>query len=110
MINGKTFGKVIVDGKTFSHDVLVLADGSIRNRLGHHTFTLEEFNLLSEQNPDVIIVCLGHSSVVKVDPKVLSAAKERGIELIMLSTPEATEKYNELSKEKKIAISVHVTC
>jgi hypothetical protein len=48
---------------------------------------------------------------MEIDEEVKNLAKERNIELIVLSTPQAIKKFNELTKAKRSVVAYfHVTC
>jgi hypothetical protein len=54
-IDGTSFGSITIDGKHYPYDIWIFADGSIRRRDRDHEFTLDEFDLLLEGNPEVVV-------------------------------------------------------
>ena len=114
------FGSIEIDGKKYGKDVLIGADGSIGKRkggflkFGSHRISREELEDLARKGgkPAVLIVGLGTSSAAKLDPGVEDWARQAGIELVAVSSAEATERYN-AEQEKgsgKVAALIHITC
>jgi hypothetical protein len=62
-----------------------------------------------EGNPAVVIIGNGQSGVLRVDSETKKAIEAKA-RLLVLRTPEAIEKFNELSKEKRVNALVHTTC
>jgi hypothetical protein len=110
------FGSIRVDGKTFSHDV-VLAEESVRKRkkgpskrfkgeLGHTPLSLEE---------DIpwgackrLIIGTGAYGRLPVMDDVKREAERRGVELVIEPTAQAIERINR-GQSRTHAI-LHVTC
>ncbi len=112
-INKTWFGGVEIDGKRY-RDVLIIGDEIVdRGKWGYfdtHTISERELEELLRGDPEVIIIGSGQSGVLEVPTEVEEKIKNKGIELIVLETPEAIEKYNELSKKKKVNALIHTTC
>jgi len=108
IINKTSFKSITIDSKTYDHDVWVFADGSIKERNRNHEFTIEEFQIITRDNPEILIIGTGQYGVVKIREEVFKAAKKRGIELVIDKTPVAIEKFNQ--EKRKKAASIHTTC
>ncbi|MBW2999412.1 hypothetical protein KY339_01965 [Candidatus Woesearchaeota archaeon] len=109
-INNTAFGSVTIDNMAYPHDVWIFVDEHIEKRDRNHDFSMEELKIIGKEKPDVIVIGTGQSGVMDVGEEVKEAAKHKGIELVIAETPEAIEKYNKLSKEKRTAAAIHVTC
>ncbi len=110
-IEGTSFGGITVEGKHYSHDVWVLADGSIRRRDRNHEFTLNEFDFLLKGKPELVIVGTGQSGCVRVDKEVAELAVKQGVKIIDDITPNALKQYNEAADAgRRVAGAFHVTC
>ena len=110
-IDGTSFGRIIVNGKCYSHDVWIFTDGSIKRRDRDHEFTLDEFDLLLEGKPELMVVGTGQSGCVRIDEDAAREANRRGIKIISAVTPNALKLYNEAVKTKRrVAGAFHVTC
>jgi hypothetical protein len=111
-IDSTSFGIIIVDGREYKHDIIIDYKGKIKEAKTkiRHLFSKDEFEELAKENPEIIIVGNGQYSAMKIDEEVKKIAKERKIELIILPTPKAIEKFNELVESKKVCAYLHVTC
>jgi hypothetical protein len=111
-IDSTSFGKIVIDGKEYKHDVIIDCKGRIKEAKTkiRHLFSKDEFEELSKENPEIIIIGNGQYSAMEVEEEVKRLAKERKIELIVLPTPEAIKKFNELGKNKRVCAYFHVTC
>ncbi len=109
IINSTSFGSITIENKTYNHDVWIFTDKTIQRRDRNHKFTLEEFNLLTKDNPEILLIGTGQYGIVNINKEVIKAAKERNIELVYDKTPVAIKKFNKLT-DKKIAAAFHTTC
>ncbi len=116
--NRTSFGSVTIDGQKYG-DILVI-EGEIENRerdnlerifgTSHLIAPFEVSKLLSGK-PDVIIIGKGQSGALQVQEEVKKKLAKGSRELIILETPQAIRKYNELAKQgRKINALIHVTC
>ena len=102
-----SFGSIIIDGKKYSRDVLILADGMVKKRkggflmFGSHGIKKEEFEELAEDRPEAIIIGTGTSGKASVAPEVEDWAKQRNLNLLVQPSYEAVTKLNELIEQKK---------
>jgi hypothetical protein len=104
------FGKVVIDGKSYG-DVLIV-DNKILERdweAGSHRISKSEVEKLLSSKVEIVIIATGQSGVLEVDVDVMKRIKASS-ELIVLETPEAIRKFNELSKNKKVNALIHTTC
>uniref|UniRef100_A0A7V4E2J1 Uncharacterized protein n=1 Tax=candidate division WOR-3 bacterium TaxID=2052148 RepID=A0A7V4E2J1_UNCW3 len=107
------FGWIVIDGKRYETDVLILADNTILNRYenftgNNHEFSIEEAKKLLNPKPEVIVVGTGQGGILKVKEETIDFLKKEKVKLIALPTPKAIEIFNKL-KEKKAAL-FHLTC
>jgi hypothetical protein len=110
-IDSTQFGSITINGKRYDHDILITPEGKIEpleTRI-RHVFSEVEFELLAKDKPEIIIIGNGQYSCLEIEEKVKNLAKKNRIELIILPTPQAIKKFNELSK-RKISAYMHVTC
>lgn len=113
MIDSTKFGEITIDGKTHYSDVFIYWDGKIEEVRTEvrHKFSRKELNFLLGKNPEVVIVGNGQYGSLEVAEDVEKTAKEKGIEFIILDTPKAIQKFDELVKGgKKVVAYIHVTC
>lgn len=107
------FGWIIIDGKKYEQDVLILANGKILNRYenfsgNNHEFSIEEAKKLLNPQPQVIVVGTGQGGILKVKEETIEFLKSTKTKLIAMPTPKAIEIFNKL-KEIKAGL-FHLTC
>lgn len=104
------FGRIIIDGKKYN-DVLIVNNGILERDwdAGSHRVGNTEAEKLLMGNPDIIIVGTGQAGVLRVDSIIIEKIRKNA-ELLILKTPEAAKKFNELSKDKKVNALIHTTC
>lgn len=106
-----SFGSITINGRIYTHDVWVLAEGEIKKRDRDHEFTIDELFELLEGKPEVIVIGTGQAGCVSVEDGVVEEAQKQGIELEIAETPEAITRYNLAVKTgKRVAAAFHVTC
>jgi len=111
-ITSYQFGKIAIEGKTYSADLIITPQEVIANwwrKEGHH-FCLDDLRRALTETPAVVITGTGAYGEMKVGEDVKVYLKEKGIELIVVDTFEAVRIYNELSSKKKVICALHLTC
>jgi hypothetical protein len=116
-INSFNFGFIVVDGKQYVYDVLILPDGTVKERehskarLGNHTIGRAEIEELAKTKPETIIVGIGTSGMATVSPDARLYGLEAKLNLVIVPSLEAVEKLNQLVDEgKRVAALIHITC
>lgn len=110
MIDSYDFGRIVIDGKRYHHDVVIFQDkiDSWWRKEGHR-LQIEDIEKVIEERPDILIVGTGNSGYMGVLPEVEEKLKSLGIELIVKKTKDACEVYNKV-KDKKVIAALHLTC
>jgi len=112
-INSTEFGYVTVDGNIYSSDVFVYWNGKIETAESdvRHLLTVKLTKKILGKNPEILLVGSGHDGYFEVSDEVMRVCQNKKIQLIVMPTPEAVEKFNELiEKNKKVIAFIHVTC
>jgi hypothetical protein len=110
------FGSIVVEGKKYRKDVLIFADGAVKKRkggflmFGSHEIKRRELEELNQGQPEVIIVGTGTDGAAHIAPEAESWAQGKNLSLLVQPSYDAVAKVNELSKRKKIAALIHITC
>lgn len=111
------FGSIIIGGKRYGRDVLMLADGTVKQRkggfwkFGSHVIKKAEIEELLKASPEVVVVGTGTSAKANLASDAELSLKEAKIELITLPSREAVERLNRLAQEgKRVSALVHITC
>jgi hypothetical protein len=120
MIEEYRFGSIIIDGKTYNHDVEVFWTGEVREwwREESHIIYVEDIEEAVELNPDTIIIGTGESGVARVDERAKKLITEKGIRLIIDKTEDALKTFNviagdseeEEGEQNKVIGLFHLTC
>ena len=113
MIDGYSFGRITIDGKQYTSDVMVFPDhvDSSWWRLEGHKLQPEDLTDVFAAQPEVLVVGQGNPGLMRVPQATREAAAERGIELVVCKTKEACQRYNELATQgKKVVAALHLTC
>ncbi|MDD5084700.1 MAG: Mth938-like domain-containing protein [Candidatus Omnitrophica bacterium] len=112
VIDDYRFGCVVIDGKSYKEDLVILPDGvfSAWRRMSGHSLNPEDLDIVIQARPEVFIIGRGEMSFLRVPTKTAEFLKSHGIELIAEDTRRACELYNELSKAKRVACGLHLTC
>ncbi|MFB0501433.1 MAG: Mth938-like domain-containing protein [Candidatus Bathyarchaeia archaeon] len=113
MIDSYDFGQIVINGRRYTSDVIVLPDRvreSWWRREGHRLHVEDIEGALQEEKPEVLVVGTGYSGLMKVLPETENYLKSKGIELIVQSTREACKTFNRLVKSKRAIAALHLTC
>ena len=115
MIESYSFGVIVIDGKRYTSDVIVLPERVISGwwRKEGHRLAVEDLKevLEVEAKPEVLVVGTGYSGLLRVPREVEQHLKREGIELVAQPTREACETFNRLlSQGKRVAAALHLTC
>ena len=109
------FGEIEIDGRRFTHDVVV--DGGqvrkrrkgpskgYRARYGHTPLSVDE---AIPWSAELLVVGTGASGQLPVMAEVIAEAERRGIEIVTAPTREACELLR--SEKPATAAILHVTC
>jgi hypothetical protein len=112
MITSYGFGRVDIDGKAYTSDVIVYpertTDGWWREK--GHELSLMDIGEILEYGPQLLIVGTGKFGMMKVPKGVASSIRAAGIDLIVAPTPRAVRLYNGLPPGKRVVAALHLTC
>ena len=112
MIDSYKFGKMVVEGRVYSSDLIIYPDriDSSWWRKSGHRLCLEDIKEILEEKPEILVVGTGAYGLMRVDKEVKDYAQAEGIELIVDKTKNAVQKFNELASQKKTIGAFHLTC
>ena len=112
MINSYDFGRVTVDGKRYSTDLLVFPDkikAGWRRKEGH-SLQIQDLTEVLETKPDVLVVGTGYSGLMDVPPETRAHIESEGIELVVQKTSEACKTFNHVVESRTVVAALHLTC
>jgi len=112
MIESYDFGMMVVDGKKYTADIILLPGRIIPSwwRKEGHRLHLEDIQDILAEDIEVLVVGTGFFGLMKVQPEVREAVQARGIALVTKKTKSAAQVFNEHSLRKKTAGAFHLTC
>jgi hypothetical protein len=110
-IGGYAFGRVTIDGREETRDVIVLPDRVVRGwwRREGHGLVLEDLGGVLEELPERLLVGTGAYGRLRPDPGTLDRLRTRGVEVEVLPTAEAVQRYARLDP-RTTAAALHLTC
>jgi hypothetical protein len=110
-IAGYRFGRVSVDGREVTRDVIVLPERVVENwwrRDGHELAWVDLEDVIDEL-PSRLVVGARAAPRMRPDPAVLHLLKERGVKVECLPTDRAVARFAELDPATTAA-ALHLTC
>lgn len=132
MIEEYRFGLIIIDGKTYNHDVEVRwiekkspHDAQPKpsevlewNREDSHIVEVGDVERALEKNPDTIVIGTGESGLVEINEEAQDAITSKRVKLIVNPTEEAIKTFNiinedseeEEGKQRRVIGLFHLTC
>jgi hypothetical protein len=110
-IEGYRFGRVTIDGREDTRDVIVLPDRVVRRwwRQHGHRLMLHDLDEVLDELPERLLVGTGAHRQIRPDPRTLAALSARGGHVEVLPTAEAVCRYGQLDP-RKTAAALHLTC
>jgi hypothetical protein len=112
-IQGYSFGKITIDGQTYTRDVLILPDRVWDGwwRATGHRLGIEDLDEALKSGVEVLVVGTGLFGLMSVPAETSKELEKRGIELHTMPTPKAWALFNELrSRECRVAAALHLSC
>jgi hypothetical protein len=115
LIDSYEFGVIVVNGKRYTSDLIVLPEKILDGwwRKEGHELRVEDLEEIfkREPKPEVVVVGIGYYGLVKILPEVENALKVRGIELVAQPTREACKTFNKLlNASRRVVGAFHLTC
>lgn len=105
------FGRIRIDGRDFSKDVMILPERIICPwwRLEGHYLQLEDLKDVLETRPEVLVIGTGYFGRMRVAKEVEEELTGLGIRYHILRSKEAVRLFNDLDTGRKAGI-FHLTC
>ena len=116
-IDGTEFGSITIDGRVFSHDVLIRLSGKIEKRKKKlskkqygtsHIMSGEEAEFVYEKGCRMLVVGTGQDGNLRLSPEASEFFAGKGCKVVAAPTPGAITLFNG-SPEGKVGL-FHVTC
>jgi hypothetical protein len=106
-----SFGKIVIDGKTYEADVAVFPDQTVQkwHIQTNHMIQLIDIKALIDNATQTLIIGTGASEICTVKDDIVDYAASKGIKLIIRDTYEAVRQFNKLPKEG-LSAGFHLNC
>ena len=107
------FGRIKIDGKTYTSDLIICPDGVRTDwwrKDGHSLHPQDLDTVLDEVKPETLIIGRGANGILTVPEKTRAWLDHKGIKLIDLPSDKACQQYNQLAKTTRVIAGLHLTC
>jgi hypothetical protein len=108
-----SFGTLVIDGKTYTDDLIMLPDGKILKpwwRQRGHQLTMGDLRDLIDSSPEVIVAGTGISGNMKPENNLAKDLSRLAIELFAEPNDKAIAVFNKMGSEKRVGACFHLTC
>jgi len=112
VIDSYSFGNMVIDGKTYTTDLIVYpdrVDSSWWRQEGHYLQKADLSDIVAAA-PDLLIIGTGNMGVMSVPEKTIAFLNSHGIDVLVEKTGTAVELFNNRSKDRKTVGAFHLTC
>ena len=113
MIDSFGFGKLVIDGKTYTSDLIIYPDGRITDgwwRESGHRLAREDISDLILFKPNIIIAGTGINGCMLPDKNLVKQLNEKGITFMADKNENAIAHYNRLAEKQTVGACFHLTC
>jgi hypothetical protein len=112
-INEYSFGKIIVDGQTYTSDVIITPERVIdswRRKEGHR-LDKGDLDKIIDANPDCVLVGTGYYGRMTVPQETIHYLQAKNIRIEYAPTADAIAKLGQLQKDyARLVAALHLTC
>jgi hypothetical protein len=112
-IEAYSFGRITIDGQTYTKDVIILPAGVRPNwwRDEGHALKPADLTAVLQARPAVLVIGQGAHGYMQVTEEALASLKQAGIETVCAATSQAVEIYNQRHQAgDNVAAALHLTC
>ena len=112
MIDSYQFGRIVIDGQTYTSDVIIYPH-RVKDewwRREGHRLSADDLGEVLDCQPEVMVVGTGDPGIMRVLPETEKLIESRGIKLVIQPTREACQTFNRLSSSQKVIALLHLTC
>ncbi len=114
MIEGCSFGAMIINGRKYNKDLIIYPDGKIEDgwwRSRGHRLNAADIQRLIESGPEVIVAGTGVFGRMKPADGLAAHLEEMGIAFVALPNKKAMARFNsEQRAGRKVGGCFHLTC
>ena len=113
MIEPFSFGKIIVNGVSYTSDIKIIQGKVIPEwwRKSGHRVDVDDIKDILKSKPDILVIGKGKPGLMKSSRSLREFLKDNEIELIEEKTSKAVQTFNRLLKKgKDVSAGFHVSC
>jgi hypothetical protein len=113
MIESIEFGKITIQGQTYTTDVRIMPDGRILDqwwRKHGHRLTLEDLDVLLAAKPQALVVGAGVYGRMLPEAGLEETIQAMGIDLFIAPNDQAMREFNRTVASRAAAGCFHLTC
>ena len=114
MIESYTFGKMQIEGREYTKDLVILPDGAVLDhwwRKSGHVLSVGDLVTVIDSSPSLLIVGTGSPGLMRPDASLLDDLQSREITAKVMPTAEAVTEFNLLAaRGGACAGCFHLTC
>ncbi|MFO7800792.1 MAG: MTH938/NDUFAF3 family protein [Desulfovermiculus sp.] len=113
MIESYSFGRMKIQGRVFTDDVLLCKEKIVSPwwRERGHAVTIKDLDAILGDKPEIVILGQGEPGMMKGTQELQAYLQGLGIEFIQVPTKEAVELFNRyLVQGKTVCAGFHLTC
>jgi hypothetical protein len=113
MITEFSFGKIVVNGKTYTNDIKIVNGQVISEwwRQSGHRVAVEDMTDVLAAEPEVVVIGKGSPGLLKSTASLRDHLTANHIELIEKKTSVAIDVFNGLLQQgRKVAAGFHISC
>jgi hypothetical protein len=105
------FGRIMIDGREETKDLIILPDRVVRNwwRRDGHALVLDDLVEVLDELPPYLVVGTGADGRMRPDPDTVQQLQERGVTVETLPTDQAVRRFGQL-EPARTAAALHLTC
>jgi len=112
MIESYKFGEIVIDGNTYTSDVIIYPDNVDDKwwRKESHLLQNDDLSDIIRYKPEILIVGTGKPGLMEVSEETKLFIKSKEIKLIIDNTENACKTYNKYIKDRNVIATLHLTC
>jgi len=113
MIEEYAFGKIVVNGVTYTNDIKIIQGNVVPEwwRRSGHLVEVDDIKDILKSKPDILIIGKGDPGQMKTAASLRKFLKNNGIELIEEKTSKAIGMFNRLQKKgENVSVGLHISC
>ena len=113
MIMNFSFGKIVVNDRTYTDDIKIVRGQVISDwwRKRGHRVDVEDIADILEASPEIVVIGKGSPGLMRTSAPLRERLATQKIGLIEKKTSRAIEVFNKLFQEgKKVAGGFHISC